>query len=128
MNATTTTMGTTPSSAADLLARYVRLHNVGARTKNYRPVVDLFAADAEFFIEGVSLNALRRRAMASAFRREELLLWKIASAGNDYAFANYAWKRRPRVGGILRLLMCDELIQRVTLKPGYSRIFATLAA
>jgi hypothetical protein len=109
-----------------LLALYVERHNESARFGERRADA-LFEEDAEFQIEGLTLSNLRVRAMGAAFRNNELVLWKIGAVGEDVAFASYAWRRNPRLGGLIRVQRHGRRIRRLTLRPGYSRIFAMLA-
>ena len=114
------------TTAADLLARYVELHNEAAtgQTVDYG---ELFVGDEHIEVQGDSLSALRREAIVMAFKSHELMLWEIGALSDDEAFADYAWRLSPRIGGVLRLVRQDDRILKVLLKPGYSRTFGTLS-
>ena len=66
--------------------------------------------------------------MLDAFHRSELLLWKIGALGDEVAFANYAWRSNPSLGGLIRVQRNGDRIRRLTLRPGYSRIHALVGA
>lgn len=110
-----------------LLERYVQLHNRAAAGVGSELVAKLFARRPLIAIEGAGLSTLRQEAMLGAFRRHEIVLWKIGHEGEDVAFASYAWRDRPRIGGVIRLQRQGGRILRLTLRPGYSRIFALIA-
>ena len=111
--------------ACDLLAHYVEAHNDAAVDGAAEPS-ELFVDGAQVEVEGARLSKLRRAAIVEAFRRHELVLWKIGALGNDVAFANYAWRQHPRLGGIIRMQRRGNRIKRLTLRPGYSRIYNLL--
>jgi hypothetical protein len=112
--------------AGELLARYIELHNEAVHGSDDGTAV-LFTEDADMEVEGPSISKLREKIIMATFRDHELMLWKIGSLGDDVAFANYAWKVNPRIGGLVRVQTRDGLISRLTLRPGYSRIFAALS-
>lgn len=117
------------SSAKDvekLLESYVELHNRAAAGDDTVSVAALFVGGPDIAIDGTGLSSLRREAIRGAFRRHEIVLWKIGSVGDDVAFASYAWRERPRIGGLIRLSRAGGRILRLTLRPGYSRIFALI--
>jgi hypothetical protein len=115
----------TPATA---LARFVERHNDAASQGDPQRPNELLAEDYEFVIEGLSLSDQRRAAIEADFRLNELMLWTISTPGSGRAAARYAWRRRPRVGGVIEVSVADGLIHRVVLRPGYCRVFATLAA
>lgn len=112
--------------ARDLLELYVDLHNEALAT-GIDATAELLADGAAIEVEGKALSAVRRHAMIEAFRGNELMLWKIGITGGDEAFAEYAWRRNPRLGGTIRIQSSGDQIERLTLKPGYARTFATLS-
>jgi hypothetical protein len=114
------------TNAADLLASYVDLHNA-AVTGTPGDMDELFVGDADIEVEGPTLSALRREAIVMAFKGHELMLWKIGALSDDQAFADYAWRLNPRIGGVLRLVRQGDRILKLVVKPGYSRTFATLS-
>jgi hypothetical protein len=120
-------MGNERVDASDLLARYVDLHNAAARKGEPLTAEDLFADDSAVEVEGRGITDLRRNAIVAAFRRHELVLWTIGADGDDVAMASYAWRDRPRLGGTIKVERNGERIGRLTLKPGYSALFAMLA-
>jgi hypothetical protein len=121
-------MGEERFDASDLLARYVDGHNEAARRGGAFEAGELFVADVEVEVEGRAISALRRHAIVAAFRRHELVLWTIGADGDDVATASYAWRDRPRLGGTIRVERNGERIGRLTLRPGYSALFAMLAS
>jgi hypothetical protein len=114
------------TNAADLLAEYVELHNQ-AVSGTPGDMNALFVDQELIEVEGHVISALRREAMIMAFKSHELMLWKIGALSDDEAFADYAWRLNPRIGGVLRLVRFGDRISKLVLKPGYSRTFATLS-
>ncbi|MBW2457421.1 MAG: hypothetical protein JRI68_23135 [Deltaproteobacteria bacterium] len=112
--------------ARDLLELYVELHNE-AIDSGIDGTRELLAEGVGIEIEGQALSAIRQHAMIEAFRGNELMLWKIGITGDDVAFAEYAWRRSPRIGGTIHVRAAEDHIEQLTLKPGYSRTFATLS-
>jgi hypothetical protein len=112
--------------ACDLLELYVGLHNDAIAT-GIDATAELFAEGVEIEVEGSALSAVRRHAIIEAFRGHELMLWKIGVSDGDVAFAEYAWRSNPRLGGTIRVRGSGDQIERLTLTPGYSRTFATLS-
>jgi hypothetical protein len=114
-------------NACEMLARYIELHNQAAAGADDR-TSDLFAAGVRMDVEGESLSQLRRDAIIGRFRAEELVLWEIATQGDEGALAKYAWRRHPQLGGIVEVQVRDDRIARMILRPGRSRLFALLAS
>lgn len=113
--------------ACELLASYVEKHNASVLAGDAETRDALFADGTVVEIEAAGgISELRRRAIVSAFLKSELLLWHVAALGDDVAFANYAWREHPRLGGLIRMQRSGDRIRRLTLRPGYSRIFALL--
>lgn len=111
----------------NLLARYIEVHNEGVLGGDTEAAAELMCDGLEIDVEGQSLSALRRDAIIKSFREHEVVLWKIGNVGDDVAFANYAWRKHPRIGGLIRLQQENGRIRRLTLRPGYSRIFGLLS-
>ncbi len=103
-----------------LLERYVKQHNASARALGppSQPIP---------VVEGPGICPLRADAITNAFFANEIVLWQVGTVGDDVAFANYAWRAHPRIGGLLRIQCDAERVVKVTLRPGYSRIFALIA-
>lgn len=112
--------------AAALLERYVERHNK-ALTTHEDDTKELFAEGVGVEVEGEALSPLRKEAIVYAFKSHELMLWKIGTVGENEAFASYAWRRNPRLGGVIRLVRGDDRITQLVLRPGYARVFATLS-
>lgn len=109
-----------------LLEQYIHTHNERALRGDEGVQQQLASDDLEIDVEGCSLSTLRREGIVRSFREQQVVLWKIGTVGDDVAFANYAWRSHPRIGGLIRLQRENGRIRRVTLRPGYSRIFGLL--
>jgi len=114
------------SGACELLELYVELHNESVGAAHDR-TGELLVDGAELCVAGTGLSALRRYAMIEAFRGHELMLWKVGEAGKDGAFASYAWRDNPRLGGTIRIERRGDRIASLMLRPGYARTFAALS-
>ena len=114
-------------SADKLLERYIELHNLAIVCDDRRAVEALLADGFACEVEGPALSSLRRQAIVSSFQRQEVVLWRIGRIGDDVAFASYAWRSSPRIGGHIRIQKEGERIGRLILRPGYSRIFSVLS-
>jgi len=82
--------------APALLRRYVRLHNVGYRTGDFQPLLDLFHEAGEMLFVGIPFRPLRgRTAIATAFKKAppdgELRLGKATTPAPDRAEAPFGW-------------------------------------
>ena len=110
-----------------LLKQYIDLHNQIVTHGSATDGDDILADDVEIDVEGSNLSRLRCQAMIRSFQEHEVVLWKIGAVGEDVAFASYAWRDHPRIGGLIRLQRRGDRVARVTLRPGYSRIFGLLA-
>lgn len=115
-------------NAATLLHKYIALHNDMAAgiDPHAEDELDMIVSPrVRVDVEGRALSTLRRDAILNTFRDKRLVLWKVCSFGHHVAFANYAWCENPRLGGLLRIRTERGRIVQMTLRPGYSRIFAT---
>jgi hypothetical protein len=110
-----------------LLQRRVDLHNRHVAAHGHACPASVWDG-AEMDVEGAALSPLRRAAIVQAFQRHEIVLWKVGHIGDGVAFASYAWRDHPRLGGLLRIEREGSAIRRVTLRPGYSRIFGLLSS
>jgi hypothetical protein len=115
-------------TAPTALARFVERHNDAAAQGDPERCNELLGDGYELIIEGIGLSSLRRAAIEADFRLNELMLWTIGTPGEGRASARYAWRRRPRVGGVIEISVADGKISRLLLRPGYCRVFANLAA
>ena len=114
------------SDASELLLWYVKAHNRAISMRLPSLPYVLFERGAQVRVVGPGLSSLRRSAILRAFRAEPLHTWKVDAIRWDLACAPYAWKSHPRLGGVLHVELGDWLIRRLTIKPGYSRIYAEL--
>jgi hypothetical protein len=112
--------------SCELLARYIELHNEAAGGEEDLRT-QLFADGMALEVEGDALSRLRREAILERFRSEELVLWEIGALDDGSAFAKYAWRRHPQLGGVIQVMTEGDHITRMTLRPGRSRLFAMLS-
>ncbi len=116
------------SDANELLLRYVKAHNLAVAKGLPDLPLALFERGAEVRVVGPCLSSsLRRRAILRAFRQQPLHTWRSSAIRWDLACAPYAWKAHPRLGGVLHVELGDWLIRKLTIQPGYSRIYAELS-
>ena len=85
--------------ATALLRRYVRLHNVGFRTGDFGPLLELFHDAGEMLFIGVPFRPLRgRTAIGAAFRKtppgDELRIGEETTPAPDRAEAPFGWSQQ----------------------------------
>jgi RimJ/RimL family protein N-acetyltransferase len=111
--------------AVRLLHDHLLRFNDGVRTGDWRPMLELFAEDAELVFEGVPAGPFSGRdAIAAAYEAQppddEIVTLRVDAEGDDVT-ALYAWRREPaRVAGRLVLTPRGAEIARflVTFEDG----------
>lgn len=84
-----------------LLKSYVRLHNLGVRTGDFRSMMTLFAPGAAMVFHGLSFGPLAgREEIRAAFRerapQDELVLLDLRTPNSVQAEGVYAWRNSPK--------------------------------
>jgi hypothetical protein len=114
------------ASVRNLLDRYLEAHNRAVTTGDTTGLDAVLHEEAVWDVEGPSLSRLRSASIGRMFRGKEIVIWNVGTVGDDVAFASYAWRAHPRIGGHLRVQQDGGRIRRITLRPGRSRIFSLL--
>jgi steroid Delta-isomerase len=108
-----------------LLHDHVIRFNEGVRTRDWAPMLERFADDAEFIFEGVPVGPFHGRdAIATAYTEQppddQLVTLRVEETGGDVT-GLYAWRAQPAtVAGRMVLTPRDGLVQRllVTFEEG----------
>jgi hypothetical protein len=103
-----------------VLERYVTLHNVGVRTRDFLPLSGIFHPAAEMRFEGVALGPyVGRAAVLGAFQDhgpdDEIEI--LERKGQEpHCHATYAWVSRPGLAAGRLVIEVDAgLIRRLTI-------------
>jgi hypothetical protein len=105
---------------SNLLAEHVERFNAGIRTGDWRPMLELFADDAELRFEGVPVGPFRgrekiRAAYESQPPDDEVDIRNVRSE-SDRTVADYGWKADDGVrAGELRVTWHGDLIRELVI-------------
>ncbi len=105
----------------DLLSRHVENFNVGVRTGDWIPMIELMTEDADLEFVGIPVGPFHgREAIAEAYRTmppdDGLLVIEDRGDGTADGTAVYAWMNEPeRPAGELYLEERDGLISRLRI-------------
>lgn len=104
---------------AELLRRYVELHNGGVHSGDFAPLLALFHRQAVLEFRGFGIGPFRGSAqIARAFEEtppdEELVIVDAVEV-SSVASVRYAWRGRPEIAGSLELVSEGDRILRLTV-------------
>lgn len=107
-------------STLELAQEYIERHNEGVRSKDFAPLLELFAENAEMIFHSASIGTLiGRKVISDAFKYEppddELLV--LGLGADDLGVEiRYAWKNAPTVpAGVLEFHSHDGKITRLVV-------------
>ena len=107
-------------NAAETVARHVELFNRGVRERNFQPMLEHFADDAELVFEGVPVGPFRGKpAIAAAYGAQppddELDVLDVRETSAETT-VGYAWRREPETrAGEMRFKLRGSRIARLVV-------------
>ncbi len=109
-------------SPKELLTAYVKAHNAGFRSGDFKALGELLFPTASMRFQGIEIGPFdNAEAILQAFQEQppddELAVQSIRTIGDKTAEATYSWESAPgKLAGRLRIVVQRELISAIRIE------------